>query len=146
MSLKSNIVFTRFVEIGRIILITRGSYMGKIAAIVDVIDQNRLLIDGPTLGVPRMPINMKRVKLTDFKVKFPHTAKTTTVKKVLEVADISDKWKKSSWAIKLDMKKKRMELNDFQRYKLKRLKQTKSRLIKTEINKLKRAKRILVKK
>ena len=42
--------FKRFVEIGRITVLQDGPHEGKIAAIVDVIDQNRVLLDGPCSG------------------------------------------------------------------------------------------------
>ena len=43
-----------FVEIGRVVLIESGRNAGKIAVIINVIDQNRVLIEGPTSGVKRM--------------------------------------------------------------------------------------------
>ena len=40
-------------EIGRVAYVNAGPEAGKIVAIVNVIDQNRVLIDGPTSGVRR---------------------------------------------------------------------------------------------
>ena len=48
--------YKKFVEIGRVAVLNTGKDAGKIAAIVNVIDQNRVLIDGPTSGVPRQVI------------------------------------------------------------------------------------------
>jgi hypothetical protein len=48
--------FKKFVEIGRVAYINAGPEAGKIAAIVNVIDQNRVLVDGPTSGVRRQVI------------------------------------------------------------------------------------------
>ena len=46
--------FKKFVEIGRVAVLNgEGPNKGKIAAIVNVIDQNRVLVDGPTSGVLR---------------------------------------------------------------------------------------------
>ena len=46
--------FKKFVEVGRVaVLGGEGPNQGKIAAIVNVIDQNRVLVDGPTSGVLR---------------------------------------------------------------------------------------------
>ena len=46
--------FKKFVEVGRVaVLRGEGPNQGKIAAIVNVIDQNRVLVDGPTSGVLR---------------------------------------------------------------------------------------------
>ena len=47
-------LYKLFVEIGRVVLISEGRDTGKIAVIVNVIDQNRVLIDGGTItGVER---------------------------------------------------------------------------------------------
>ena len=40
--------FTRFVEIGRVVLINYGEDAGKLGTIVDVVDNGRALVDGPT--------------------------------------------------------------------------------------------------
>ena len=62
--------FVRFVEIGRVCLITYGPDIGKLCTIVNVIDNNRVLVDGPEelTGCHRHAINLKRVQLTDIKV------------------------------------------------------------------------------
>ena len=39
--------FKRFVEIGRVAVISYGPDSGKLCTIVDVIDHNRVLVDGP---------------------------------------------------------------------------------------------------
>ena len=50
--------FKKFVEIGRVAVLNGdGPNKGKIAAIVNVIDQNRVLVDGPTSGVLRQVSN-----------------------------------------------------------------------------------------
>ena len=50
-------VFTRFVEIGRVVLINSGENKGKIAVIVDVVDANR--VRGYT-NQPRAPLSFSR--------------------------------------------------------------------------------------
>ena len=62
--------FVRFVEIGRVCMINYGPDSGKLCTIVDVIDNNRALVDGPEdcTGVHRHAINLKRVQLTDIKL------------------------------------------------------------------------------
>ena len=61
--------FVRFVEIGRVALITYGPEKDKICTIIDVIDNNRVLVDGPLSGVKRQEINIKRIQLTDITMK-----------------------------------------------------------------------------
>lgn len=36
----------RFVELGRVVLIERGAYAGKLAAVVEIVDHKRVCIDG----------------------------------------------------------------------------------------------------
>ena len=60
--------FKRYVELGRVCLINYGEEAGKLCTIVDVIDNNRVLVDGPDTGVKRQPINLKRIQLTDIKI------------------------------------------------------------------------------
>ncbi|KIJ90988.1 hypothetical protein K443DRAFT_14762 [Laccaria amethystina LaAM-08-1] len=42
----------RFVEVGRVVLLKSGAFSCKIAVIVEMIDHNRAIIDGPTTDVP----------------------------------------------------------------------------------------------
>merc|ERR1711879_339664 len=58
-------VFKRFVEIGRVAVINYGPDAGKLCVIIDVLDQNRAFIDGPSsiTGVQRQAIPFKRLAL-----------------------------------------------------------------------------------
>merc|ERR1712113_180169 len=114
--------FHRFVEIGRIAVLQDGPRAGKIAAIVDVIDQNRVLIDGPQAGVERQEYKIKSLHLTPLKVTFAFSARTKVVRKAWEDEKISEKWAESSWAKRMQMKVRREGLGDFDRFKLQKAK------------------------
>ncbi|EDO39219.1 predicted protein [Nematostella vectensis] len=131
-------VYSRFVEVGRVALINAGPDEGKLCVVVDLVDQNRALIDGPCTSVCRQAINMKHLSLTDFKIKIGRSARSGPVKKAFEAAQVQDKWEQTAWARKLAMRKKRATLNDFDRFKLKLAKQKKNRLLRTEVKKLKK--------
>ena len=62
--------FKKFVEIGRVAYVNAGPEAGKIVAIVNVIDQNRVLIDGPTSGVRRQ-VGKMWVVLAVFRIRIP---------------------------------------------------------------------------
>ncbi len=64
-------VLQRFVQVGRVCLITHGADEGKLCVIVDVIDSSRALVDGPSTinGVKRQPMLFTRLSLTDIVVK-----------------------------------------------------------------------------
>ena len=75
--------FTRFVEVGRVALVNYGPETGKLCTIIDVVDQTRALIDGPTklTGVSRQIITLKRLSLTDIKVKIGLNARQKSLEK-----------------------------------------------------------------
>ncbi|KAA8543391.1 hypothetical protein F0562_021114 [Nyssa sinensis] len=108
--------FKRFVEIGRVALINYGKDYGKLVVIVDVIDQNRALVDSPDMV--RTQMNFKRLSLTDIKIDIKRVPKKKTLIAAMEAADVKNKWDNSSWGRKLIVQKRRASLNDFDRFKI----------------------------
>lgn len=72
--------FTKFVEVGRVVVINFGPLNGKLAVIVEIISTNRVLIDGPTTGVKRQEISLRRVTLTEVVVKIERGVKTSPLR------------------------------------------------------------------
>ena len=111
--------FKRFVEFGRVALINYGPLEGKICTIIDVVDQNRALIDGPAeeTGVQRQIINFKRLSLTDLVVDgAKRNMKKEKLAKLFKEQNISQRWNATSWGRKLAAKKRRANLTDFERF------------------------------
>merc|ERR1712168_110258 len=125
-----NMVYKRFVEAGRVALVTSGKNNGKLAVIVDVIDTRRVLIDNPVNGLPRQMERLQNLNLTDIKINIPHGARGGAVKKAYAEADVNGTWEKSAWAKKLKQKETRKGLSDFDRFKVKVHKQRKVRILK----------------
>ncbi|KAF7459142.1 ribosomal protein RPL14 [Cryptosporidium felis] len=111
-------LFTRFVEPGRLCRIQYGPDAGKMCYVVDVINLNRVLIDGPTTDVCRQSIPIKRLALTDFKAKIPRGARTGTIKKILEKDDSIEKFNKTSYGKKCAAKLFKANMTDFERHAL----------------------------
>jgi len=113
-------MFTRFVEPGRLALITYGPCAGKMCTIVDIVDQKRVVVDGPesVTGVRRHMIPVKRLSLTDLKAKLSRGAREKTLRTALEKDEIMKKWSESAWAKKMKAKEARANLTDFERFKL----------------------------
>nr|XP_057903080.1 60S ribosomal protein L14 [Doryrhamphus excisus] len=132
-------VFKRFVEIGRVAYISFGPCAGKLVAIVDVIDQNRALVDGPCSGVKRQAMPFKVMQLTNYVIKVPHSARQKFVRKAWEKAQVNEKWEQSSWAKKIEARQKRAKMSDFDRYKVMKAKRMRNRIIKQEVKKLQKA-------
>merc|ERR1719469_946735 len=128
---KATMGFKRFVEVGRVVLINYGPEEGKLATIVDIVDQNKCLIDGPAeiTGVGRQVISFTRISLTDLVAKIDRNAKAKAVKAAWEEGEVLSKWDNSSWAKKLSSKKKRANLNDFERFKVMVARKQKSAII-----------------
>ncbi|KAJ4386417.1 hypothetical protein N0V93_009312 [Gnomoniopsis smithogilvyi] len=117
----------RLVQVGRVVVLQSGPEAGRLAAIVEVIDHKRALVDGPAsdaaLAVPRQSVSLSNVVLTDFVLTgLPRATRTATVKKYWEKSEIDQKWKNSNWAKKREVQAKRSALTDFDRFKVMRLK------------------------
>jgi len=121
--------FKRFVEIGRITVLQDGPHEGKIAAIVDVIDQNRVLLDGPCSGVERQEYRIKNLHLTPLKITFPFSARSKVVRKAWEDEKVTEKWAESGWSKRMVMKARRQGLNDFDRFKLMKAKSARNKIL-----------------
>jgi large subunit ribosomal protein L14e len=111
------VVFTRYMEVGRVVLINHGPDAGKLATVVDVVDQNKCLVDGPNTGVARQVIPFKRIMLTDLTVKVQRNARQRSIIKAWEEGGTMAKWESTSWAKKLRSRSLRSGLTDFDRFK-----------------------------
>jgi large subunit ribosomal protein L14e len=130
-------VFQRFVEVGRVVLINFGPEKGKLATIIDVVDGNKCLIDGPETGVARQIISYKRLALTDLKVTIGQSARAKTLKAAWAKAEVQTKWDSSSWAKKLANKKVRAGLNDFSRFQVMVARKQRSAIVAKKVKELK---------
>jgi large subunit ribosomal protein L14e len=83
-------VFTRFVEVGRVCIVNYGPDAGKLCTIVDIVDQNKCLVDGPRklTGVGRQVIPFKRLALTDLVCKIERSARSQEITDAFKVSEI----------------------------------------------------------
>jgi len=133
-------MYTRFVEPGRLALITYGPCAGKMCTVIDIVDQKRVVVDGPesVTGVRRHMMPVKRLSLTDFSSKIPRGAREKTLKKALGAGEVMKKWSETAWAKKLAAKKVRAEMTDFDRFKLMVARKKRSAAVKKTIKKPKK--------
>lgn len=142
----------RLVEVGRVVLFSTGTYEGRLAAIVEIIDHKRVccdprslpssgkypgsfeqpltwiqvLVDGPASSkdkvVPRHSAPLSSLSLTPIVIsKLPRAAGNGVVKKLWEKDEIDNKFENSSWAKSRSQFAKRKQLNDFERFKVMKL-------------------------
>ena len=116
-------VFRRFVEIGRVIIINYGPLIGKLAVIVDVLTTTKVVIQGLKGGVKRQELSLRRVTLTDEKINIKRGAKRDEVFKAIEDYKLEEKFKNSKYAKKVELRQRRANLTDFDRFKVMRLRQ-----------------------
>ncbi|KAF9366758.1 hypothetical protein BGX34_008716 [Mortierella sp. NVP85] len=110
--------FQRVVEVGRVVMINYGPDAGKLAVIVDIIDHNRALIEGPTTGIARSAHAFRRLTLTPLTIKVPRGVGQKALKAAIEKQDVAGNWAKTSWAKKVASRTKRAANSDFDRFKL----------------------------
>ncbi|KDQ53703.1 hypothetical protein JAAARDRAFT_197160 [Jaapia argillacea MUCL 33604] len=157
--LSSPSVFTRFVQVGRVVLINSGPHAGHIAVVAEIIDHNRVrllpvffqsypfdntnpivqaIIDGPTTGVPRQSFPYRHLTLTPILMKnLPRGAGTGVIRKQLEKEATIEKWNKSSWAQKRAAVEARRKLNDFERFSVMLLKKSRRDRVRKFVKKAK---------
>ncbi|KAG2719242.1 hypothetical protein I3760_03G258500 [Carya illinoinensis] len=75
----------RYVEIGRLALVNYGKEYGRLLVIVDVIDQNKALVDAPDMV--RSQMNLKRLSLTDIKIDIKRVPKKRALIEAMETAE-----------------------------------------------------------
>lgn len=129
-------LFTRFVQIGRVVVITYGEYTGRIAAILDVIDANSVLVSGPEGGVPRHPISLKRIQLTDIVVPFRRNPRPNTLTKAWNENRVTEQFERTAWGRKLESRKRKSAMNDFDRFKALVAHQQRAKLIRKKRSEL----------
>ncbi|KAB8336910.1 hypothetical protein FH972_021217 [Carpinus fangiana] len=110
----------RLVEVGRVVLFTRGQYEGKLAAIVEIIDHRRVLVDAPSdASLPRHSAALKDLTLTHLVIpKLPRAAGTGVLRKLWEAEGVEKNWNGSAWAQSRAKAQRRRELTDFERFKV----------------------------
>ena len=116
-------VFRRFVEVGRVIIINYGPFTGKLAVIVDILTTTKVVVQGLKGGVRRQELSLRRVTLTDDKIDIKRGANREEVFKAIDAYKLEDKFKKSTFAKKVELRQKRANLTDFDRFKVMRLRQ-----------------------
>jgi large subunit ribosomal protein L14e len=115
-----------------------GPNAGKIATIVNVIDQNRVLIDGPTSGVSRQEWRIKELQLTPLAIKIPFNSPTKVVRSELVANKVDEAWAASSWSKRMVLKKKRAGLTDLDRFKLRKAKSARNKILAKAVNQKKK--------
>lgn len=118
-----------FVEIGRIAMLTHGPQRGRIAAIVNIVDQNRALIDGPLTGVKRRSAMFKTLRMTKLKIKIQPNAPTKQIVDAWKKDKIRSQWHQTKMYQQIKALRLRRKMTDFDRFKLYKARQSLNRMV-----------------
>ncbi|RMY56807.1 hypothetical protein D0863_12852 [Hortaea werneckii] len=113
----------RLVERGRVVLFKKGQYAGKLAAIAQIIDHRRVLVEGfssdASKVVPRHAAPLAYVTLTGIVIpKVPLGVGHTALQKLWNNEKVEEKWANSKTAKTSAKLMRRRQLNDFERFKV----------------------------
>lgn len=128
-------VYSQFVEVGRLVLVSFGPHADKLAVITDIVDDKRVMIDLVESTEPREMIPVKRLRLTDIKIEIERGAAAEEVAKVIKSQNVVAEWEKTKWAQHIKKGHARAALNDFQRFKYEKLAEKRDAIVRTELAK-----------
>merc|ERR1711915_164016 len=134
----ADMTFRKFVQIGRVVFLNDGRYKGKLAVVVDIIDGNRALIDGPCSDVPRQAFKFSEMYLTKYMLKIQRSMRSKGIRQEWERLRISQQFAASQWQQNIEKSKIRTDMTDFDRYKLGRAKQSRNKIIKDAFHRIKK--------
>ena len=111
--------FKRLVEVGRVIIVNYGQLVGNFAVIVDILTPTKVIVQELKVkgDIKRQELSLTNVTLTEDKVDIEKGAKKEEVLKAIEEYKIENKYKKSNFGKKVEIRQKRANLTDFDRFK-----------------------------
>jgi len=116
-------------------MVNFGPDYGKLCVIIDVLDQNRAYVDGPSdvTGVQRQQISFKWLTLTKYKVNIGHSARLKSLRKAFADAKIIEQWEQSARYTRMALFAKKQSLTDFDRFRVMLVRKKRSRILQDEL-------------
>jgi large subunit ribosomal protein L14e len=111
-----------------------------LAVVVDIVNGNRVVVSGPSLGVKRQVVSVRRLSLTRFYLEgvTADTKEGELVKKIKDF-DLVKRFHSSGVGKRIQKQRRRLELTDFERFKVMLLRRKLSRAIRSHVNKNRKA-------
>jgi len=129
------------VKVGRVCVINHGEDAGKLCTILDIIDQNRALVDGPIelTGVHRQQLNFKSLSLTPQELVIGKNPRPSTLAAIMIEEKVLETFAKSNWAKKNAKQAFTKSLSDFDRFRHMIMHKKRQDLIHREMGRLRKA-------
>ena len=128
--------YNRFVQVGRVARINYGPLEGKLATIVDIITDKRVLIDGE--GITRQSIPIRRLQLTKEVLKVGRGIRSGKLSKIIAKENVQKKFDESAIGQSYRNQARRQQLTDFERFKVLALRRRLSKLVRARQDKKKK--------
>ena len=122
--------YNKFVQIGRVARINYGPQEGKLATIVDIVTDKRVLVDGENIS--RQVIPVSRLQLTRQVVKVGRGARTGALRKIISKEQVAQKFAQSTLGKHYASQERRENLTDFERFKVLVLRRRLSKLLRSK--------------
>ena len=122
--------YNKFVQIGRVARINYGPQEGKLATIVDIVSDKRVLVDGENIS--RQVIPVARLQLTRQVVKVGRGARTGALRKIISKEQVAQKFAQSTLGKHYASQERRENLTDFERFKVLVLRRRLSKLLRSK--------------
>jgi large subunit ribosomal protein L14e len=122
--------YNKFVQIGRVARINYGPQEGKLATIVDIVTDKRVLVDGENIS--RQVIPVSRLQLTKQVVKVGRGARTGSLRKIISKEQVAQKFAQSTLGKHYASQERRENLTDFERFKVLVLRRRLSKLLRSK--------------
>eukprot|EP00924_Labyrinthula_sp_SR-Ha-C_P004345 snap_masked-scaffold_3-processed-gene-21.50-mRNA-1 protein AED:0.01 eAED:0.01 QI:0/-1/0/1/-1/1/1/0/132 len=126
-------VFTKFVEVGRLIQINYGKDAGKLAVVVSLINGFSVLVDGCFNGLKRQKVNLKRISLTEIVLKIQNNTRQKTLLKAWEIEEGKKQWEESEMGKRFLAQEKKKSMTDFETFKLRYAKKELNKLVQAQL-------------
>lgn len=125
--------YNRFVQVGRVARVNYGPLEGKLATIVDIINDKRVLIDGE--GISRQIIPICRLQLTKQVLKIGRGVTSGKLRTTIAKEGVQKKFDDSTLGRSFARQARRQQLTDFERFKALTLRRKLSKLLRARQNK-----------
>jgi large subunit ribosomal protein L14e len=112
---------------------------GKLATIVDIISDKRVLVDGE--HIQRQVIPIRRLQLTRQTLKVGRGARSGILRKIISKENVEKKYNESSLGKSFNRQQRRASLTDFERYKVLVLRRKLSKLNRAKATKVVKGKK-----
>lgn len=120
-------------QVGRVARINYGPLEGKLATIVDIINDKRVLIDGENIS--RQVIPIRRLQLTKQVLKIGRGVTSGKLRKTIAKEGVQKNFESSTLGKSFASQARRQQLTDFERFKALVLRRKLSKLLRARTDK-----------